>query len=112
MIPVKDFKREVFNWADEIGVRPREVHVREMKRKWASCSSKGRLTFSYALLNRPEEERALAIVHELLHLRYPNHNKMFRSMLSGYLGKKGIDVNNVKLGEAADRFHNRPTQVF
>lgn len=98
MIPVQDFKGEVLDWAQEIGVRPKEIHVREMKRKWASCSTQGRLTFSYALLNRPHDERAFAIVHELLHIRYPNHNRMFRSMLSRYLGKRGIDASNVILG--------------
>lgn len=98
MIPVKDFKSEVIDWADEIGVQPKEIHVREMKNKWASCSSRGRLTFSYALLNRPLEERIYAIVHELLHMRYPNHNKMFRSMFSSYLNMKGINPDEVKLG--------------
>jgi hypothetical protein len=92
MIPVQDFKTEVRNWAEEIGVEPKEIHVREMKRKWASCSSKGRLTFSYALLNKTVEERSTAIVHELLHLRYETHNKMFKSLLSMHLKKKGISA--------------------
>ena len=93
MIPVVDFKKEIRDWADMIGVKPREIHVRKMTRKWASCSSRGRLTFSYALLNRSFAVRAKAIVHELLHLRYPSHNKMFKSLLNSYLGKKGIDAN-------------------
>lgn len=97
MIPKQDFKREVINWAEEIGVEPKEIHVREMRNKWASCSSRGRLTFSYALLNQKEEARAKAIVHELLHLRYPAHNKMFNSMLSAYLGKKGIVASSIIL---------------
>ena len=97
MIPKQDFKREVLNWAEEIGVKPKEIHIREMKNKWASCSSRGRLTFSYALLNKEEEARAKAIVHELLHLRYPSHNKMFHSMLTAYLSKKGIVASSVIL---------------
>ena len=97
MIPVVDFKKEVRSWAEDIGVKPKEIHVREMRRKWASCSAKGRLTFSYALLGQPEEERATAIAHELLHLRYPNHNKMFKSILTAYLSKNGISPNKNKL---------------
>ena len=97
MIPVQDFKTEVLNWADEIGLEPKEIHVREMKRKWASCSSKGRLTFSYALLNKTVEERSTAIVHELLHLRYSNHNKMFNSLMSAHLNKKGIKKSNIEI---------------
>ena len=97
MIPVKDFKREVTNWAEDIGVQPKEIHVREMKKKWASCSTRGRLTFSYALLNRSEAVRAYAVVHELLHLRYPNHNKMFKNLLTAHLRKKGFNPENIKL---------------
>jgi predicted metal-dependent hydrolase len=55
-----------------------------MKTKWASCSSRGRLTFDRALLCQPKEERNRIIVHELLHLKYPNHGKMFKILLKAY----------------------------
>ena len=97
MIQKQRFKREVIHWAKEVGVKPKEVHMRKMPRKWGSCSSKGRLTFSYALLYKPYPFRAKAIVHELLHLRYPTHTKMFNSLLSAHLNKKGIKPNNIKL---------------
>jgi len=85
-----EFKREVWLWADKVRVKPKEIHIRAMKRKWASCSSKGRLTFSYELLHQNKDKRAKAIVHELLHLRYPSHGKMFHSMLNAYLEKNGV----------------------
>ena len=91
-----DFKKEVSDWAEEISVNPKEIHIREMTRKWASCSSKGRLTFSYGLLKQNHKTRAQAIVHELLHLRYPNHGKMFTSLLISYLSKGGIDATSIK----------------
>lgn len=97
MITVQDFKKEVLNWAEEIGVKPKEIHVRTMRKKWASCSSKGRLSFSYALLNKSKEQRAKAIVHELLHLRYNSHNKMFNSLVSTYLKKNGVSTKNLIL---------------
>jgi len=97
MIMISDFKREVFDWAEEVGVTPKEVHIRKMTKKWASCSSKGRLTFSYELLNKSKEQRAKAIVHELLHLKYESHNKMFNSLLSTHLAKKGMIANSIIL---------------
>ena len=97
MIPTQDFKKEVLNWAEDIGVQPKEVHIRQMTKKWASCSSKGRLTFSYALLNKKSEERSFVIVHELLHLRYDTHNKMFKSLLYAHLNKKGIVASTIIL---------------
>ena len=53
-----------------------------MQRKWASCSSRGRLTFDTALLRRDRAFGDYVIVHELLHLQVPNHGKLFKSMLS------------------------------
>ena len=80
-----DFKAEVRQISKEVGVEIKEIHLRKMTQKWASCSSRGRLTFDPELLTRPREERMEAVLHELLHLRYPNHGKMFRQMLSSHL---------------------------
>ncbi|WP_457623017.1 M48 metallopeptidase family protein [Persephonella sp.] len=87
MISKEELKREVLRWANKIGVEPKEVQIRKMTKKWASCSSKGRLTFSTDLLFKPEEFRNEVIVHELLHLKYPTHNKMFKVLLKVYLEK-------------------------
>ena len=87
-IGVRRFKREVEALASEIGVNVKEIHVRKMKRKWASCSSKGRLTFSTDLLSQPEDFRRKAMVHELLHMRYPNHGKMFNLLLASHSEKR------------------------
>ena len=87
MIPKSDFKIEVIKWSNIVGVKPKEIHIREMNKKLASCSSKGRLTFSYSLLNMNYEERSKIIIHELLHLRYPTHNKMFKILLTTYTKK-------------------------
>ena len=84
-VPADLFKAEVCAWAKRIGVEPREVHLRPMKKKWASCSSKGRLTFNTDLLREPASFRMEVIVHELLHLKVPNHGKVFRSLLRAYL---------------------------
>lgn len=93
----EDFKKEVLGWAEELGVAPKEIHIRKMTRKWASCSSKGRLTFSLDLMKEEFEIRAKAIVHELLHLKYPNHGKMFESLLITHLSRKGINSKDIKL---------------
>lgn len=82
---------EVWAWARRMGVedRVREIHVRLMRRKWASCSSRGRLTFSAALLRQPAAFRREVIVHELLHLKVPNHGRLFRALLRAYLALEG-----------------------
>jgi hypothetical protein len=88
IVPREVFRAEVRDWATRIGVEPREVHLRSMRRKWASCSSSGRLTFSTDLLGETARFRSEVIVHELLHLKVPNHGKVFRALLKAYLAEK------------------------
>ena len=90
MVRRKDFKSEVYQLAKEIGVNVTEIHMRKMRNKWASCSSRGRLTFDPAILRMPDRKRYEIVLHELLHLRYPNHGKMFKTMLDLYLEKQLI----------------------
>jgi len=80
-----DLKGTVWQWADRIGVKVREIHLRQMQRKWASISMKGRLTLNTDLLNLPEALTEFVIVHELVHLLVPNHGKLFKSFMSAYL---------------------------
>ncbi len=84
-MPLEVLKAEVNAWADKIGVKAKEVHVRPMSTKWASCSSKGRLTFNTSLLREPAPFRREVIVHELLHLKVPNHGRVFKALLKAYL---------------------------
>jgi hypothetical protein len=91
IVPVAIFKAEVEAWARRIGVEPKEVRLRPMNRKWASCSSRGRLTFDPALLRQPAQFRAEVIAHELLHLKVPNHGRLFRMMLKAHIQQEGND---------------------
>ena len=65
-------------------VEPKQIQVRRMSQKWASCSSARYVCF-WALLQKPLVFQDYVIVHELLHLRVPNHGKLFKSLLSAYL---------------------------
>lgn len=93
MITIEKFKEDVMKLAKELGVQPKEIHFRTMKRKLASCSNKGRLTFNKSLLNESSEERYKVILHELLHLRYPNHGKMFKLLFKLHF-KKFNNIND------------------
>jgi predicted metal-dependent hydrolase len=90
MITREEFIERVEKWSTKIGVEYREIHFRHMKRKWASCSTRGRLTFDPDLLDKNIEFQNKSIIHELLHFRYPNHGKMFKKMLYLYL-REGVE---------------------
>ncbi len=81
------FLLEVENWAEKIRAKDFRVRVQPMKRKWASCSTRRNVTFSTELLSQKRSFRHYVIVHELLHLKVPNHGKLFKSLLRAYLPK-------------------------
>jgi len=88
LVPARVFRDEVVIWARRIGVEPKGVRLRPMKSKWASCSSNGRLTFNSEILSQPAQFRAEAIVHELLHLKVPNHGKLFKELMKALLASE------------------------
>jgi predicted metal-dependent hydrolase len=85
------FRREVLDWSDRVDVDPREIHIAPMKRKWASCSARGRLTFDAGLLAQPAYIRDEVIVHELLHMKLPNHGRLFKALLRIHIGTASVD---------------------
>ncbi len=79
------FKERVSAWAVKVRVKPKQVRLQTMKRKWASCSTEGRVSFSLDLLREPSSFQDYVIVHELIHLKVPNHGKLFMSLLAAHL---------------------------
>jgi predicted metal-dependent hydrolase len=78
----EDFKASVREWAGRLKVKPSQIRVQKMRNKWASCSPGKWISFSEDLLKEDVEFQRYAIVHELLHLRLPNHGKLFKSLMS------------------------------
>jgi predicted metal-dependent hydrolase len=77
-----NFKTEVREWATKLKVKPAQIRVQKMRGKWASCSPGKWVTFNEALFSENRNFQSYVIVHELLHLRIPNHGKLFKSLLS------------------------------
>jgi len=80
------FKDRVRYWADRLDVQVVQLSVRPMRRKWASCSTNGRLNFNDELLGLDTELWDYVIVHELLHFSVPNHGKLWKSLMRAHLG--------------------------
>ena len=72
-------------WSQRLNVQPRVVRFQRMTRKWGSCSSRGILTLARDLINEDEQFQDAVIAHELLHLRVPNHGKVFRAVMSAHV---------------------------
>ena len=56
---------------------PKKIRISDARRRWASCSSTGTLSFSWRLVLAPPEVIDYVVVHELVHLRQPDHSERF-----------------------------------
>lgn len=72
-------------WAVRLRVNPRVIRVQHMRRKWGSCSSAGIVTLAQDLTDQQRAFQDYVIVHELLHLRYPGHGRVFTALLSAHV---------------------------
>jgi predicted metal-dependent hydrolase len=83
--PAQELKQRVMTWAVKLRVSPKIVRVQTMTRKWGSCSTAGIVTLAYDLSERSPSFQDFVIVHELLHLRLPNHGRLFRALMTLYV---------------------------
>ena len=91
MVSKEEFRKEVWQIAKDINAIPKQIRLRDMKSKMGSCSANKVVTFNKSLLSMDLSLRREAITHELLHIRYKNHGKMFREVLKAYI-KRGNSV--------------------
>jgi predicted metal-dependent hydrolase len=64
---------------------PSSMVVRASKSRWGSCSPKGRISISSELIKLDDRFYEYIIVHELCHLKHPNHGRGFYSLLEELL---------------------------
>lgn len=58
-----------------------ELRLRRMRRRWGSCSNKGRVTLNIELVKLPLSMIDYVIAHELCHLFEFNHSRKFYQLL-------------------------------
>lgn len=78
-------RARVAEWSVRLRVTPRVVRVQRMTRKWGSCSSAGTITLAVDLTRRSAAFQDFVVAHELMHLRVPNHGKLFQALMTAHL---------------------------
>jgi len=79
------FRKKVAQWAEIMGVEYNRITIKEVSTRWASCSSKKNLNFSWKVFVMPERLVDYLIVHELSHLKYMNHSEAFWDVVRTYI---------------------------
>jgi hypothetical protein len=72
-----DFAERVAVHADTLKVRPRSISIKDMRSRWGSCSSEGRLNFAWRLVCAPPFALDYVAAHEVAHLKEMNHSSRF-----------------------------------
>jgi predicted metal-dependent hydrolase len=83
----KSLRQRVERWATRLKVKPRVVRVQKMTRKWGSCSTSGTITLAADLSARDDGFQDFVVAHELLHMRVPNHGRLFKALMTAYVPK-------------------------
>lgn len=81
----EQFDAAVRRWAPLVGAEPAAVLVRAQRRRWGSCSTRGVLRLNWRLVLAPPELIDYVVVHELSHLRVPNHSPAFWAQVARVL---------------------------
>jgi predicted metal-dependent hydrolase len=85
LYPSQELRRQTLAWALKLRVNPKVVRVQRMRHKWGSCSSKGIVTLASDLAEQERAFQDFVIAHELLHLRVPNHGRLFKALMTAYV---------------------------
>ena len=80
--PEQQLMRRATSWALRLRVNPTKIVIAQLPQKWGSCSTDGVVTFAEDLATAEAEFQDFVIVHELLHLRYRSHGRMFKAMMT------------------------------
>jgi len=67
--------------AERIGVEYRRIRIGGQRTLWGSCSPRGTLSFNWRLALAPPPVLDYVVVHELCHLRVPNHSRRFWALV-------------------------------
>ncbi len=88
--------------AGAYGFQYGRITIRGQRTRWGSCSSKGNLNFNWRLMMAPPAAIDYVIIHELCHLREPNHSPAFWALVAKYCPdyehwKRWLKDNNAQL---------------
>jgi predicted metal-dependent hydrolase len=63
--------------ADEHSLQVARVTIRNQRSRWGSCSRSGAIALNFRLVQMPPHICEYVLLHELMHLRQPNHSRRY-----------------------------------
>lgn len=99
----EELKKMAYEKAQILNRKLSKFVVRDMRSRWGSCSTDGRMTLSWRLIFAPLASIDYVISHETAHLIHPNHGPKFWALcekLSAdfHTGHEWMQKNGITLG--------------
>lgn len=79
------FKEKLDHYARLMEVSYQGFRVKDQKTKWGSCSGTGNINLNWRLIMAPDAVLDYLIVHELAHLRHPDHSRAFWLLVQTFM---------------------------
>jgi len=80
---VRELPPQLRALAERYGVTVARVTIRNQRSRWGSCSPRGPIALNFRLMLMPPDVREYILIHELMHLREPNHSRRFWRQVEG-----------------------------
>lgn len=74
---MEELPRRLRELADRHGLGVARVSVRNQRSRWGSCSRGGNIALNWRLIQMPAAVCDYVLLHELMHIRQPNHSPRF-----------------------------------
>lgn len=76
----------LWRWEKLIGVKVSRLYIQRMKTRWGSCNHRSKaVRLNSELAKKPQDCLEYILVHEMLHLIEPTHNRRFNQLLERYM---------------------------
>lgn len=70
-------RQRIAYYAPKVGVTPGRIDVRDLGKRWASCSPNGNLAFHWKCMMAPQTIIDYIVAHELCHFHHLDHSDAF-----------------------------------
>lgn len=99
---LKKIQERAMYYESLLGVEANSIQLRTQHKRWGSCTPEGNIYINWRIVMAPVRVIDYIIVHELAHIRVPEHNQEFwnlvRSILPHYEeDKEWLRIHGMKL---------------
>lgn len=77
--------QKCLDMARSLNIEAPPIIVRKLSKRWGSCTKAGKIVLNTELIKAPLYCIEYVIMHELCHLKAPNHNAKFYKLMSRYM---------------------------